>query len=69
MDDLDRAFELEDMARRVGRERARRHKAGLSPMGECHACGEELSGGKLFCDADCAQEWERQRRLRRQNRG
>lgn len=69
MDDLDRAFEHEDMVRRIGLAAARSHRSGLQACGECHACGEELEPGRLFCDADCAQDYERQRRLRQQNRG
>jgi len=63
MDDADRAFEHEDMMRRAAVQGARAGGRGLRPVGECYACDEEVAPGRLFCDADCAQEFERQRRL------
>ena len=42
----------------------------LAPMGRCHHCNEpftktdELADKKLFCDADCASDYERENKLR-----
>jgi len=43
-----------DAARKAGRE--------LEPIGECHNCGEPFGPAgaeKLFCDDECAKDWER----------
>jgi len=43
---------------------ARRHKV-LQPAGCCHHCGNtEGIGDRLFCDVDCADDWEYESRLR-----
>lgn len=28
------------------------------PVGGCHACGEEVTGERIFCDAFCARVWD-----------
>lgn len=35
----------------------RRYKM-LPAAGHCHNCGEALARGRLFCDADCRDDWE-----------
>ncbi|MBA2964376.1 MULTISPECIES: hypothetical protein [Ramlibacter] len=37
----------------------------LQPMGSCHHCGNDAIGQGLFCDPDCAADWEYQDALRR----
>lgn len=38
------------------------------PNGECHECGDDVDGERIFCDAECAQDWEReQERIKRRN--
>jgi predicted nucleic acid binding AN1-type Zn finger protein len=38
----------------------------LAAVGSCHFCGEDVGPeGRLFCDADCAVDWEYQNALRR----
>ena len=41
-----------DIARKV-------RKPELQPIGECYSCGERVSGGHKFCDADCATDYQR----------
>lgn len=42
---------------------ARTHTdSGLRPVGHCHWCGEGVNQGQLFCDSDCAVDYERARR-------
>jgi hypothetical protein len=42
----------------------------LPPKGSCHYCEAEFdpadpnAGKKLFCDADCAKDYEEEQRLR-----
>jgi len=54
--------------------RAVRSTPVLPPKGTCYFCEEELEpveeGGKavhkkLFCDRDCADDWEREQKARR----
>lgn len=37
----------------------------LKPAGFCHNCGEGLKVDLLFCDADCRDDWERERAAKR----
>lgn len=43
---------------------------GLSPKGSCHYCEEEFDPldpnfqKKLFCDAECAHDFEEEKRLK-----
>ena len=46
----------------------RRH-ATLVAVGTCYSCAEPVDAGRRFCDADCAQDWERAERARRMNGG
>ncbi|MGH1461272.1 MAG: hypothetical protein ACRBB6_04470 [Neptuniibacter sp.] len=40
---------------------ARNSGPSISPMGSCYNCEEKFPEGspKLFCDADCATDWEK----------
>ena len=31
----------------------------IAPVGECHFCGDEVEGFKLFCNGQCAARYER----------
>ena len=46
---------------------AQRLRGGvLRPTGSCHHCGhDEGLGDRLFCDSDCAADWEYEDALRR----
>lgn len=37
----------------------------LVPTGECHYCFEEVGTKQLFCDSDCAKDYDREQALRR----
>ena len=44
----------------------RSRDAAPRPVGHCHFCGStEGMAGRLFCDTDCAADWEYQDALRR----
>ena len=66
MDEADLAFDSEQRyltqalaAQRVGR-------GVLRAVGSCHNCGNtEGVAERLFCDADCAADWEYEDSLRR----
>ena len=64
-DDIDIASELElDFQRRA----IEAHRTGaktLKPFGYCYNCEEQVTGSRIFCDQDCAEDYElRQRRSR-----
>lgn len=40
-----------------------RNKPKLQATGSCYNCEESVDGGRLFCDADCKEDWEYRRRL------
>lgn len=42
-------------------------KQSLSPCGSCFWCQEKVGSGKLFCDFDCAKDWEHDRERRKTN--
>ena len=65
MDDLDRARHLQ-AAMNEAAAAVRKPVPGISAEGWCHACGEDVDETRLFCDSDCAEEYER---LERQRRG
>jgi hypothetical protein len=66
-DEVDLAFEAQE--RHLSMAIAAQRRAGsrqLKPMGSCHWCGNtEDLGVRLFCDADCSRDWEREDSLRR----
>ena len=65
-DEADLAFDSEQrhLSHALAAQRARR--GVLQAAGHCHNCGSrEGIEGKLFCDSDCAADWEYQDALRR----
>lgn len=65
-DEADLAFDSEQrhLTLALAAQRSRAHV--LRPIGECHHCGaDEGLGNRLFCDADCASDWEYEATLRR----
>ena len=66
MDEADLASEREqpNMAHALAEQR--RRDVRLQPVGSCHNCeNTEAIGDRLFCDADCAADWEYEHALRR----
>ena len=37
----------------------------IVPNGECHFCGEEVEGIKLFCDCKCSEAYDKYRKIKR----
>jgi len=65
-DEADLAFDSEQRHLTQALAAQRKRSAVLQPVGCCHNCGNnEDLGGRLFCDADCAADWEYQDGLRR----
>ena len=72
-DEVDLANDLAEQALQAALRQARTGNK-LPAKGSCHFCEEELPMEKnehgvlvnkrLFCDADCAQGWEREQRLK-----
>jgi hypothetical protein len=66
MDEADLAFDSEQryLSQALAAQRSR--QGGLRAIGSCHNCGnDEGIGERLFCDADCAADWEYQDSLRK----
>lgn len=67
-DDIDRAQDRDaeytaDCVAQVSY-KAAQHRLGYT--GHCHFCGDITGGGRRFCDADCRDDYERERRLKKQ---
>lgn len=46
--------------------RERRNKV-LPYVGHCHYCYEETESPKRFCDDNCMEDWEKEKRIQRIN--
>ena len=65
-DEADLAFDSEQRHLGMALAAQRSRSAALQPIGSCHHCGEtEGIGERLFCDADCASDWDYEDSLKR----
>ncbi|MBG9390579.1 hypothetical protein [Caenimonas aquaedulcis] len=65
MDEADLAFDAEQrhFAQALAAQRSRAGR--LRPIGSCHYCEEQVTEqDRLFCNADCAADWEYENSLR-----
>lgn len=64
-DEADIAFDSEQrhLSQALAVQRARHVR--LQPKGACHHCGHDQGlEDRLFCDSDCAEDWEYEHTLR-----
>jgi hypothetical protein len=65
MDEADLAFDSEQRQLAMALHAQRSRASSLKPMGTCHHCGnDEGIANRLFCDSDCAADWEYEHTLR-----
>lgn len=65
-DEADIAFDSEQRHLTHALAAQRSRSAVLRPAGSCHFCGNaEGIEQRLFCDSDCASDWEYEDSLRR----
>lgn len=68
-DEADLAHEVEQQAITSAINALQKQKPQLHPIGVCHYCDAVVGEKQLFCDHDCADDWEKiqqqQRRLGR----
>lgn len=65
-DEADLAFDSEQRHLTNALAAQRSRSAVLRPIGTCHHCGNtDDIAGRLFCDSDCAADWEYEDGLRR----
>jgi len=57
-EERDRALALKTQKERAARE-------ALIPTGRCYFCEEDVGIGRLFCDGDCRDDFEREQKRRR----
>lgn len=64
-DEIDRASDIYEQfhAFKINESRVKATKRELQPKRECYWCEATLTEGKVFCDSDCAQDYERSKRL------
>lgn len=67
MDIFDKASEREQQDRELAlnTQRDRAVRDTLIPTGRCYFCEGDISAGRLFCDGDCRDDFERERKRRR----
>ena len=65
-DEADLAFDSEQRHLTQALAAQRRRSGALQAVGHCHYCGNEDGiESRLFCDADCAADWEYEDKLRK----
>jgi hypothetical protein len=65
MDEADLAFDSEQRHLTQALAAQRHRGRALKPVGACHHCGNsEGIAERLFCDVDCAEDWEYENVLR-----
>lgn len=62
-DEIDMANEMADLHLKTALANVRAQPK-LPPKGECYYCESKVEGEKLYCDADCASDHEKEQRLR-----
>lgn len=66
MDEADLAFDSEQSYLSQALAAQRLRTGGLKAIGHCHNCGsDEGIEARLFCDSDCAADWEYEDSLRK----
>lgn len=63
-DVFDQASDREEQDRQLCIGMARRVVQELPAVGRCHWCEEIVAPGHKFCDSDCRDGWERDKKLR-----
>lgn len=65
-DVADLAAERYETILAAGLAHCKRSEYRPAPIGECHHCGEDVTGERIFCDSVCARKWNHeQERLKR----
>lgn len=65
-DEADLAFDSEQRHLTQALAAQRSRSGALQPIGSCHYCGHDDGlEGRLFCDSECAADWEYQHSVRR----
>ena len=65
-DEADLAFDSEQRHLTHALAAQRQRLGVLRPVGSCHNCGSSDGlDDRLFCDSDCAEDWEYEDALRR----
>ncbi len=61
-DEVDIADEVAETILQAQIDRARKDQETVKATGHCLSCDEPLEEGRRWCDADCRDDWERERR-------
>ncbi|MGE4240560.1 hypothetical protein [Ramlibacter sp.] len=65
-DEADLAFDSEQRHLSQALAAQRQRSSALKPVGYCHHCAEDRGiDDRLFCDSDCAADWEYEDALRK----
>lgn len=58
-DKVDNTFDVEERLLHLKINSLRNQTNIIKPKQECYWCNEPLQGAKLFCDSDCAVDWDK----------
>jgi hypothetical protein len=58
-DEVDMAFDVEQQNLNSAIAAQLKQKSSLHPIGVCHYCDTTVNLKQLFCNSDCASDWER----------
>lgn len=65
-DDADRAAEVIERFEAAAIAAIPATTKALLPVGQCYYCSKEVEGDLTFCDRDCRDDWEHERRRRKE---
>lgn len=64
-DEAEMAFDIEQQNLSSAIAAQLKQKSSLHPIGVCHYCDSTVNLKQLFCNSDCAKDWEREDKQRR----
>lgn len=67
MDIYDQATHHEELMREIALKRAANHAPDLPAVGSCHWCDASVPDGHRFCDRDCRDLYDKQKRMEKIN--
>jgi len=68
-DIYDQASDREEQDRNLAIEHHRKANKSLLPVGSCYFCDSAINESRIFCDKECADDWEMEQSAKKRNGG